>query len=105
VSYVSKSNIGNSLKYPNDKISFFLSHRRGQRVRSFARDLSELTKGICMLPPRKECDYTYNYRIPDGSCNNPNPNILRGASLTAQARFLDPEYGDGMNIYLVFINL
>ncbi|CAC5387095.1 PXDN [Mytilus coruscus] len=45
----------------------------------------------CILPLRPVCVDGYPYRYPDGSCNNPNPNILRGASQTAQPRFVEAE--------------
>nr|ANN45957.1 byssal peroxidase-like protein 4 [Mytilus coruscus] len=46
----------------------------------------------CILPLRPVCVDGYPYRYPDGSCNNPNPNILRGAAQTAQPRFVEAEY-------------
>lgn len=51
---------------------------------------------ICnhLKPQRANCKSSYPYRMPDGSCNNPSTDVLKGAALTAQARFVDPEYGD-----------
>ncbi|CAC5424693.1 PXDN [Mytilus coruscus] len=55
---------------------------------------------ICnhLKPQRERCISSYPYRMPDGSCNNPYTGVLKGASLTAQARFVDPEYGDPDNL-------
>ncbi|XP_052083804.1 peroxidase-like protein [Mytilus californianus] len=51
-----------------------------------------------LKPQRDRCISSYHYRMPDGSCNNPYTGVLKGASLTAQARFVDPEYGDPDNL-------
>ena len=42
----------------------------------------------------ERCNSRARYRSPDGSCNNLRY-PLRGASITAQSRFLPPRYGDG----------
>ncbi|XP_071181889.1 peroxidase-like protein isoform X2 [Mytilus edulis] len=65
---------------------------RSRAVQAELPSLADVIKRNCMLPLRPVCVDGYPYRYPDGSCNNPNTNILRGAAQTAQPRFVDAEY-------------
>ncbi|VDI43351.1 Hypothetical predicted protein [Mytilus galloprovincialis] len=65
---------------------------RSRAVQAELPSLADVIKRNCMLPLRPVCVDGYPYRYPDGSCNNPNSNILRGAAQTAQPRFVEAEY-------------
>ncbi|CAC5390152.1 PXDN [Mytilus coruscus] len=61
-------------------------------------DAAEFSRQIAPYCPvrRPVCNPNDRYRTADGSCNNLN-NPLWGASITNQARFLSPTYGDQFN--------
>ncbi|CAG2189435.1 PXDN [Mytilus edulis] len=73
---------------------------KSQQVQEALAILYPKISEICnhLKPQRANCKSSYPYRMPDGSCNNPSTGVLKGAALTAQARFVDPEYGDPDNL-------
>ncbi|CAG2214824.1 PXDN [Mytilus edulis] len=65
-------------------------------------DRTEFSRLMAPYCPIREptCNRNDRYRTADGSCNNIR-NPLWGASITTQARFLPPEYGDTYNLGLL----
>lgn len=49
----------------------------------------------CPPVPRDSCKPGYPYRVPDGTCNNPDETVTKGASIIAQPRILPNAYDDG----------
>lgn len=58
-----------------------------------SREFSRRISSYCPVR-RVICNPGAPFRTADGTCNNLQ-NPLWGASITAQARFLTPTYGDG----------
>lgn len=66
-------------------------------------DRTEFSRLMAPYCPIREptCNRNDRYRTADGSCNNIR-NPLWGASITTQARFLPPVYGDSeSSVFLV----
>ena len=59
----------------------------------WSNTFEEVMAPYCSTCTKKRCSSRARYRSPDGSCNNLRY-PLRGASITAQPRFLPPQYGD-----------
>lgn len=60
-------------------------------------------KAVCPVLQRKPCNASYPYRTPDGTCNHPDPTVVRGAAMTPQPRFLDSLYEDGISKFCFYL--